>query len=137
MPSLASHPRLTDGFILKQPGDSTIDDISQVVGSDTDQFTSQAMNQPTKDTTQDISKKGNMSLIPDYIDRSLNLDHPRDTSKRPAFEELPYGSKDDPKASAWGFWGAKDENGTLNYLTPDVISHASKEITTGIVVPLK
>ncbi|KUJ22187.1 uncharacterized protein LY89DRAFT_768518 [Mollisia scopiformis] len=58
------------------------------------------------------------------------------TSRHPAFEDLPYGSKTDPKASAWGLWGPTDELGTSNYLTPEIISHASKEIQTGVVVPL-
>ena len=31
----------------------------------------------------------------------------------------------------WGRWGAEDEIGTLNFITPDVIARASRRGTTG------
>lgn len=55
--------------------------------------------------------------------------------KRPAFDELPL-NKDDPPYSAWGLYGPEDELGTLNLLTPEIITEASKEIRTGVRVGL-
>lgn len=49
----------------------------------------------------------------------------------PAFESLPLG-KDDPRYSAWGLYGAKDELGTLNRLTDERVAAAARsEIRTG------
>jgi hypothetical protein len=58
------------------------------------------------------------------------------TPSRPNFDSLPLRSGD-PKASAWGLWGAEDELGTLNLLTPDRIQSASKSVVTGETVTLK
>lgn len=58
------------------------------------------------------------------------------TRSRPDFSDLPL-RPGDPKASAWGLWGAEDELGTLNLLIPDVVKEAIKEATTGEVVPLR
>lgn len=55
--------------------------------------------------------------------------------KRPHFEDLPL-QRGDPKASAWGLWGHKDELGTLNLLSPEIVARAGQEIQTGVVVPL-
>lgn len=49
----------------------------------------------------------------------------------PPFESLPLG-KDDPRFSAWGLYGDKDELGTLNRLTDERVAAAAKEeIKTG------
>jgi hypothetical protein len=49
-----------------------------------------------------------------------------------AFEDLTL-RKGDPHHSAWGFYGDKDELGTLNRLTNEnVVEAAHKEIKTGI-----
>ncbi|KAM0080473.1 hypothetical protein ACKRZS_007376 [Fusarium odoratissimum] len=55
--------------------------------------------------------------------------------KRPAFNQLPCRSCD-PKYSAWGLWGANDELGTLNLLTPAIVKDAAKEIITGEQITL-
>jgi hypothetical protein len=54
---------------------------------------------------------------------------------RPTFDELPL-NKDDPPYSAWGLYGADDELGTLNLLTPEIIKEASKEIQIGVRIGL-
>lgn len=56
--------------------------------------------------------------------------------KRPAFNQLPCRSCD-PKYSAWGLWGANDELGTLNLLTPAIVKDAAKEIITGEQITLR
>ncbi len=49
----------------------------------------------------------------------------------PAFDDLPL-RKGDPKWSAWGLYGDKDELGTLNRLTDERVAAAAKsEIQTG------
>ncbi|KAI8289519.1 hypothetical protein K4K60_008448 [Colletotrichum sp. SAR11_57] len=57
------------------------------------------------------------------------------TSSRPSFSELPL-RKGDPKASAWGLWGAEDELGTLNLLNPSLVKAATAEVVTGDTTPL-
>lgn len=45
-----------------------------------------------------------------------------------------------PKGCTWGFWdkdGRKDELGTLNILTPEVVKRAATEIKEGLSVSLK
>jgi hypothetical protein len=57
----------------------------------------------------------------------------------PNFEELP-DLPGLPKGSTWGLWdknGVKDELGTLNLLTPEVVKAAATEIREGISVSLK
>ena len=85
---------------------------------------SQGVCQPTN---RDLGDEG----------KGLSLENCPGVSTRPAFEDLPFRSKDDPKASAWGLWGPNDELGTLNYLTPEVTRQAATEVKTGEVVPLK
>lgn len=51
----------------------------------------------------------------------------------------PYDTKKDMRrlfeeVSNWGRWGAKDERGTLNYLTPECVAKASTLIKTGVTV---
>jgi len=41
-----------------------------------------------------------------------------------------------PRGSSWGVFGADDELGTLNFLTPDVVLAASQTVREGIVIPL-
>jgi hypothetical protein len=55
--------------------------------------------------------------------------------QRPRFDELPY-CKGNPPFSAWGLYGADDELGTLNMLTPAIVAEAAKEIRTGVRVGL-
>ncbi|WPH02757.1 Hypothetical protein R9X50_00562500 [Acrodontium crateriforme] len=50
--------------------------------------------------------------------------------KIPAFSELPV-DKNGPHHNAWGLYGPKDELGTLNRLTDDIVAAAAKEIQTG------
>ncbi|KAF4448473.1 hypothetical protein F53441_8113 [Fusarium austroafricanum] len=54
---------------------------------------------------------------------------------RPPFDELPC-RRGDPKYSAWGLWGAIDELGTLNLLTPATVKNAVKEIVIGQQIAL-
>ncbi|KAF8857363.1 hypothetical protein BDZ45DRAFT_674765 [Acephala macrosclerotiorum] len=49
----------------------------------------------------------------------------------PAFSSLPL-KKDGPRGNAWGLYGAKDELGMLNRLTPETTLAATKEIVHGI-----
>ena len=67
------------------------------------------------------------------------LQHPQDMQcpRRPTFDELPFRSHDDPKASAWALYGADDELGTLNLQTPEVVSAALSEPRLGVMIPLK
>ncbi|KAL2875306.1 hypothetical protein SGCOL_009469 [Colletotrichum sp. CLE4] len=54
----------------------------------------------------------------------------------PPFESLPLG-KDDPRFSAWGLYGDKDELGTLNRLTDERVAAAAREeIKTGVRISL-
>ncbi|KAH7012807.1 putative cyclase-domain-containing protein, partial [Ilyonectria destructans] len=53
----------------------------------------------------------------------------------PDFDSLPVADGQ-PQGSAWGFWGPHDELGSLNYLTPDVVKEAAKEIKAGVSVQL-
>lgn len=56
----------------------------------------------------------------------------------PPFDKLP-AVPNQPQGCTWGFWdrdGLKDELGTLNLLTPEVIQQASREIRTGKHVQL-
>jgi hypothetical protein len=54
---------------------------------------------------------------------------------RPSFDSLPL-RQGDPPCSAWGLYGEDDELGTLNLLTPEVVTAAAKEIKTGARVGL-
>ena len=53
----------------------------------------------------------------------------------PAFEDLPL-DPNGPLGNAWGRFGANDELGMLNLLTPEVVAAAAKEIQTGIRISL-
>jgi hypothetical protein len=52
------------------------------------------------------------------------------TASRPSFESLPL-QKDGPHGNAWGLFGAHDELGMLNLLTPETTIAAAKEIVDG------
>ena len=54
---------------------------------------------------------------------------------RPPFSSLPL-DKSGPGRNCWGLFGAKDELGQLNYITPEVTIAASKEIVHGIKIGL-
>ena len=57
----------------------------------------------------------------------------------PDFDEIPT-QEGVPPAATWGLWDKddeKDELGTLNLLTPDVIKEAGKEVREGISISLK
>ncbi|KAK9458601.1 uncharacterized protein V1516DRAFT_682134 [Lipomyces oligophaga] len=56
-------------------------------------------------------------------------------AEQPRLEDLPL-HPDDPPYSAWGLFGASDELGTMNYLTPAVTKQAAEEIRSGVTVPL-
>ena len=58
------------------------------------------------------------------------------TAQRPRFDALPLRNGD-PKASAWGLWGASDELGTLNLISPEVVKRATAEVVTGETIPLR
>lgn len=51
------------------------------------------------------------------------------------FDSLPLDPSG-PRGNSWGRFGAKDELGTLNFLTPEVIVEAAKEIRTGVRISL-
>jgi hypothetical protein len=54
---------------------------------------------------------------------------------RPPFTELPL-NKSGPPGNAWGLYGANDELGALNMITPTVVRAAAQEIQTGDRVSL-
>lgn len=57
----------------------------------------------------------------------------------PDFKDLP-AVKGMPHGCAWGLFdkdGKRDNVGTLNLLTPEVVMEAKKEIQTGVSVALK
>ena len=57
----------------------------------------------------------------------------------PDFKDLP-AVKGMPHGCAWGLFdkdGKRDNLGTLNLLTPEVVMDAKKEIQTGVSVALK
>jgi hypothetical protein len=57
----------------------------------------------------------------------------------PLYHELPVQASA-PKGSAWGVFdkdGKKDVYGTLNFITPETILAANKEVQLGISVVLK
>ncbi|EFQ29806.1 uncharacterized protein GLRG_04950 [Colletotrichum graminicola M1.001] len=63
-------------------------------------------------------------------------DHPLNENGIPPFEALPLGSGN-PRFSAWGLYGDKDELGTLNRLTDERVAAAARtEIKTGARVSL-
>jgi hypothetical protein len=50
----------------------------------------------------------------------------------PPFKDLPL-RKGDPQLSAWGLYGDKDELGTLNRLTDEIVVKAAKgEVRSGV-----
>lgn len=53
----------------------------------------------------------------------------------PDFDSLPLDPSG-PPGNAWGLFGAQDELGMLNLLTPQVIAAAAKEIQHGVRVSL-
>lgn len=42
----------------------------------------------------------------------------------------------DPPFSAWGLYGPDDELGSLNLLTPEVVTEAAREVRTGVRIGL-
>ncbi|CAI9628507.1 unnamed protein product [Alternaria burnsii] len=54
---------------------------------------------------------------------------------RPPFQDLPL-DKNGPPGNAWGLYGADDELGALNMITPSVVKAAAQEIQTGDRVSL-
>lgn len=57
----------------------------------------------------------------------------------PPFDEIPV-QKGVPQGATWGLWdkdGQKDELGTLNLLTPQVIKEAAEEVREGISISLE
>jgi hypothetical protein len=55
--------------------------------------------------------------------------------KEYSFDDLPI-DKSGPFYNAWGRFGEKDQLGTLNFLTPEKVQEAAKEIKTGTRVSL-
>ena len=54
---------------------------------------------------------------------------------RPPFSSLPL-DKNGPGRNCWGLFGANDELGQLNYITPEVTKAAAKEVIHGIRIAL-
>ena len=53
--------------------------------------------------------------------------------QRPSFDSLPL-AKNGPHGNAWGLFGAEDELGTLNLLTPETTKAAIAEVVDGLRV---
>jgi hypothetical protein len=58
-----------------------------------------------------------------------------DSHSFPPFSSLPFQA-DGPRGNAWGRFGAEDNLGMLNLLTPTVVAQAAGEIKTGERVSL-
>ena len=58
-----------------------------------------------------------------------------DATPLPRFDALPV-RPDAPPHSAWGLWGDADEIGTLNLLTPQCVTSASRLVRKGAIFPL-
>lgn len=58
-----------------------------------------------------------------------------DGRKLPSFDELPLDASG-PPGNAWGLWGADDEIGMLNLITPETVTAAAAEIREGIRISL-
>ncbi len=57
----------------------------------------------------------------------------------PDFDDLPK-VKDMPQGCAWGVFDQGDQKdvlGTLNFLTPEIVQAASKEVKDGVSISLK
>lgn len=60
-------------------------------------------------------------------------------SNLPSFKDLP-AVEGLPHGCAWGLWdkdGVRDNVGSLNLLTPEVVQKAREEIKSGVTVSLK
>lgn len=55
--------------------------------------------------------------------------------ERPAYTELPTLG-DTGERCSWDYFGREDEFGCLNFITPDVVAAAAREVSTGQVVNL-
>jgi len=53
-----------------------------------------------------------------------------------SFDELPL-DKSGPPLNAWGQFGAEDELGRLNLITPEVVKAGLAEVRHGITINLK
>lgn len=97
----------------------------------------------TKVTTYFLDKSNSLHpstiasalAIHSLFDQPSNMDSSHSPPPRPAFSDLPL-RKDGPRGNIWGLFGEKDELGLLNYITPEVIRHATEEIKSGIRIPL-
>lgn len=60
------------------------------------------------------------------------------TTSFPDFDDLPK-VEGQPQGCAWGVFDkdGKDVFGTLNFLTPEIVAAASKEVKDGIPISLK
>lgn len=57
----------------------------------------------------------------------------------PDFDDLPK-VEGMPQGCSWGIFdtnGKKDLHGTLNFLTPEIVAAAAKEVTHGVSISLK
>src|ERR1700742_1173023 len=58
----------------------------------------------------------------------------------PEFNKIPFSTlpldPNGPRGNAWGRFGATDQLGMLNLLTPTVVAAAAKEIKTGLRISL-
>jgi hypothetical protein len=52
-------------------------------------------------------------------------------ASKPSFNDLPL-RKEGPPGNAWGRFGAEDQCGTLNLLTPETTASAAREIVEGV-----
>ena len=58
-----------------------------------------------------------------------------DLEKLPSYEELS-AREDAPRGSAWGLFGADDQLGTINFLTPEWVAAAARLVRKGAVFSL-
>ena len=65
----------------------------------------------------------------------LSSQDPMSAKRLPSFDELPL-DKSGPPGNAWGLWGAEDQLGMLNLITPEAVAAASAEIKEGIRISL-
>jgi kynurenine formamidase len=54
----------------------------------------------------------------------------------PSYQQLSHRDDDQPRGSSWGVFGAEDELGTINFLTPERVVAASRLVSRGVTFNL-
>ena len=87
-------------------------------------------NRPARQVSENRSSWHTLGT---YIDITIDYHH---TEMSISYEDLPL-QRPGPPLNAWGQFGADDELGRLNLITPEVVKNGVAEVKHGIVVGLK